>query len=149
MYVSVRKNPENLTERQKEELDQLDLKTLATGQAYQVRLELRDIYQNSRHRAQAEYRLNAWLNWARAKCERWGSCLRPLDKAVKSIETHLDGILAHWESELSTAYLEGLNSVFSAVKRKARGYKNLDYLKTMLYFVAAKLSLSLYLSHGK
>ena len=144
-----RKNPENLTERQKEELDQLDLKTLATGQAYQVRLELRDIYQNSRNRAQAEYRLKAWINWARVKCERWGSCLQPLAKAVKSIEKHLDGILAHWDGELSTAYLEGLNSVFSAVKRKARGYKNLDYLKIMLYFVAGKLSLSLYPSHGK
>ena len=68
-----RENPENLTERQKEVLDQLDLKTLATGQAYLVRLELRDIYQNSHHRTRAEYRLNAWLNWAWTKCERWAS----------------------------------------------------------------------------
>ena len=51
--------------------------------------------------------------------------------------------------ELSTAFMEGLNSVFSAVKRKARGYRNPDYLITMLYFVAGKLSLPSHPSHGK
>jgi hypothetical protein len=45
--------------------------------------------------------------------------------------------------------MEGMNSVFSAVKRKARGFKSVDYLKTMLYFVGGKLSLPSYPSHGK
>ena len=144
-----RKNPENLSAKQQAELDGLDLKTMATGVAYQIRLELRDIYQTSRRQADAEYRLRAWIDWARAKCERWGHWLLPLTRAVKSVEKHLQGILAHWEGELSTAFMEGLNSVFSAVKRKARGYRNTDYLKTMLYFVAGKLPISLYPSHGK
>ena len=43
--------------------------------------------------------------------------------------------------------MEGLNSVFSAVKRKARGYRNPDYIITMLYFVAGKPSLHSYPSH--
>ena len=75
--------------------------------------------------------------------------LAPLAKAVKTIKANLEGILAHWAGELSTAFMEGLNSVFSAVKRKARGYRNPDYLITMLYFVAGKLSLPSYPSHGK
>ncbi|MGP8198144.1 MAG: hypothetical protein ACLQU4_01420 [Limisphaerales bacterium] len=37
--------------------------------------------------------------------------------------------------------MEGLNSVFSATKRKARGYRSGPYLITMLYFVAGKLRL--------
>ena len=41
--------------------------------------------------------------------------------------------------KLTTAYLEGLNSVFSAVKRKARGFRNTDNMINMIYFVAGKL----------
>lgn len=148
MYL-FRKNPENLTSKQAEQLDEMDLKGLATGQAYQVRLELSDIYRTARTAEKARYRLNAWVNWAQAKCERWQESLAPLAKAVRTIQANLEGILAHWNGELSTAFLEGLNSVFSAVKRKARGYRNSDYLITMLYFVAGKLSLPSYPSHGK
>jgi len=60
--------------------------------------------------------------------------------AAKMIETHLEGILAHWKHRVTNAYMEGLNSVFSATKRKARGYRTVDYLLTMLYLVAGKLS---------
>ena len=42
---------------------------------------------------------------------------------------------------LTTAFMEGLNSLFSATKRKARGYKSTRYLITMLYFVAGKLTI--------
>jgi hypothetical protein len=35
--------------------------------------------------------------------------------------------------------MEGLNSVFSATKRKARGYRSPVYLITMLYFAQRQL----------
>ena len=73
--------------------------------------------------------------------------MAPLAKAVTTIERHLEGILAHWKGELSTAFMEGLNSVFSAVKRKARGFRCPEYMTAMLYFVAGKLSLPSYPSH--
>jgi hypothetical protein len=37
--------------------------------------------------------------------------------------------------------MEGLNSLFSAVKRKALGYLTVEYMTAMLYFVAEKLIL--------
>ena len=37
------------------------------------------------------------------------------------------------------AFREGLNSVFSATKRTARGYRSTTHLITLLYFVAGKL----------
>jgi transposase len=55
------------------------------------------------------------------------------------MEQHLAGILAHWKWGLTKAFMEGLNSVFSATKRKARGYPSTTYLITMLYFTACKL----------
>ena len=62
-------------------------------------------------------------------------------KLARMIESHLEGILAHWKWGVTNAFMEGLNSVFSATKRKARGYRSTLYLTTMLYFVAGKLRL--------
>ena len=52
---------------------------------------------------------------------------------------HLDGIMEHWNGKLTNAYMAGLSSVFSATKRKARGYRSSEYLICMLYVVAGKL----------
>ena len=65
-------------------------------------------------------------------------------QAAQMIERHLDGILAHWRQGLTTAFLEGLNSLFSAVKRKARGYRTTEQQTAMLYFVAGKLEIPYY-----
>ena len=62
-------------------------------------------------------------------------------KAAAMIDSHLEGILAHWQSRTTNAFLEGLNSVFSAVKRKARGFRSVKNLITMLYFTAGRLPL--------
>jgi transposase len=144
-----RKNPENLTEKEEGRLEELDLKHLATGQAYLIRLELRDIYQRTVKPAKARYRLENWINWVRSKCERFGESLAPLAKVADTVEKHLEGILAHWTTGwLSTGFLEGLNSVFSAVKRKARGYRSREYMIAMLYFVAGKLNIPSVLRHS-
>ena len=55
--------------------------------------------------------------------------------------SHLAGILAHWKWGVTNAFMEGLNSVFSATKRKARGYRSTTHLIIMLYSVAGKLRL--------
>jgi transposase len=136
-----RKNPENLRPEEQRRLDGLDLKHLGTGQAYLVRLELRDIYQRCRTAETARKRLINWIGWARRKCNRFGDLLAPLARAVATIEKHLEGIVAHWTEGLSTGFLEGLNSLFSGTKRKARGYRTTEYMITMLYFVAGKLSI--------
>ena len=65
-------------------------------------------------------------------------------KVAEMVERHLDGILGHWQAGLTTAFLEGLNSLFSATKRKARGYRTSKNLLTMLYFVAGKLKVPCY-----
>jgi transposase len=65
-------------------------------------------------------------------------------KAAEMVERHLEGILAHWQQGLTTAFLEGLNSLFSATKRKARGYRSVEYQTAMLYFVAGKLEIHYY-----
>ncbi|MBI4663972.1 MAG: transposase [Verrucomicrobia bacterium] len=114
-----------------------------------MRLELRDIYQRTYKLERARQRLTRWVKWGQRKSEQFGDWLKPMAQAAETIEHHWEGILVHWAGGLSTAFLEGLNSVFSAVKRKARGYKSSEYMITMLYFVAGKLNLPSLLSHRK
>jgi hypothetical protein len=45
---------------------------------------------------------------------------------------------------MTTAFLEGLDSLFSAVKRKTRGYRPKEYQIAILYFVAGKLEIPYY-----
>jgi transposase len=80
-----------------------------------------------------------WIGWVKRRAKKSGDLLEPMVKVANSIERHLEGILAHWKKKLNTAFMEGLNSVFSAVKRKARGFRSSVYMTTMLYFVAGKL----------
>lgn len=134
------KNPENLTPQEAARLEELDLKHLATGQAYEMRLELQDIY-GSKNPESARTRLTQWLAWVRRRANVMADLLGPMLRVANTIEKNLEGVLAYWQDKLTTAFLEGLNSVFSAVKRKARGYRSATYMITMLYLVAGKLNI--------
>lgn len=136
-----RKNPENLAEEEQKRLRKIQKKNLCTAKAYQMRLVLRDIYKSPTATV-ARGRLRVWCRWVRWVAHFHPSCMFfAMIKAVKAIEAHMDGILAHWKAGLTNAFMEGLISVFSAVKRKARGFRSSVYLITMLYLVAAKLRL--------
>jgi transposase len=136
-----RKNPENLTAQQQERLAGIKDKNLITAKAYQMRLVLQDIYRSA-DASTARRRLKIWCRWV-----RWAArfckfdLLASMVKVAQMVEDHLPGILAHWKWGLTNAFMEGLNSVFSATKRKARGYRSTTHLSTMLYFIAGKLRL--------
>lgn len=139
-----RKNPERWTDGEQERWAQLKDKPLVTGLAYAMRLELQKAY-GSGTVAQARDRFQSWCRWVRAEAEALTSgLLEPMRKAADMVERHLEGILAHWKQGLTTAFLEGLNSLFSATKRKARGYRSTEYQIAMLYFVAGKLEIPYY-----
>ena len=85
-----------------------------------------------------------WCACVHAMRGQTGELLEPMARVARMVEGHLEGILAHWTRGLTTAFMEGLNSLFSAVKRKARGYRTVEYMTAMLYFVAGKLTLPCY-----
>src|SRR6266704_1412633 len=139
-----RKNPEAHTERELERIEQMDWKHLMTVLAYQMRLILQDIYQGNSVR-QARSDLKLWCQWVKDKAAKKGNeLLQPMVGVAQMIERHIEGILGHWKEGLTTAFLEGLNSLFSATKRKARGYRTTKNLLAMLYFVAGKLRIPCY-----
>ncbi len=136
-----RKNPENLSPEEQGRLAKIKEKNLCTGKAYQMRLVLQDIYRSA-DATTARHRFRVWCRWVRWVARFYKSYIfGPMVKLAAMVEDHLAGILAHWKWGLTNAFMEGLNSVFSAVKRKARGYRSSVYQITMLYFVAGKLRL--------
>jgi len=137
------KNRVNWTEKETQKLESMALERCVTGMAYEMRLVLQGIYQ-WKDVGEAGKLFGNWCAWVQAMRERTGELLEPMARAARMIEGHLEGILAHWTQGLTTAFMEGLNSLFSAVKRKARGYRSVEYMTTVLYFVAGKLTLPCY-----
>jgi transposase len=136
-----RKNPENLTHQEQERLAKIKDKNLGTAKAYQMRLVLQDIYRSA-NATMARHRFKVWCRWVRWTARFYrASLMASMVKLAQLVENHLAGILAHWKWGVTNAFMEGLNSVFSGTKRKARGYRSTTHLITMLYFVAGKLRL--------
>jgi transposase len=133
------KNPENLTEKEIKRLDRVDLRNRCTAKAYQMRLTLQDIYRIDDVEV-AGKKLRAWCRWVRTIAHRHTALMFvKMVKCATMIEVHFKGILAHWKHRLTNGFMEGMNSVYSAVKRKARGYRSERYLIAMLYFISGKL----------
>jgi transposase len=135
------KNPVNHTPKQAACYAGLLKSNLASVKAHQMRLILQAIYAIAEPEL-ARRKLRAWCRWV-----RWvaGKHLQPffaaMGKTAAMIERHLAGVMAHWTRRTTNAFLEGLNSVFSAVKRKARGFRSSENLIAMLYFTAGRLDL--------
>ena len=134
-------NKENLKAVDLQAIEELQSSNLCTGLAHRMKESFQDVYKsNSAVNAQIGFRL--WIKWVReeTKGEEEQYLLKSMKKFADSVEEHLNGILARWRHGTSNALLEGLNSVFSAVKRRARGFRNTEYMKNMLYFIEGKLS---------
>ena len=128
------KNPENLSP---EELDRLD--TMVANQchksveAYATKLNLQNVY-FAESRQEAEALLNQWHKRASK------SAISLIQKMARTVKEHWDGILSHFDSELTSGFLEGINSLIQAAKARARGYRNPRNMISMAYLIAGKLN---------
>lgn len=130
------KNPENLTEKQDETLTKLSRYRLKTAKAYLIKLALQDVY-FSATREKAEALLKSWYNWAiRSQIEQ-------VKKVARTVKDHWNGILAWFESKLSNGFLEAVNGLIQAAKRRARGYRSTKNQINMAYLIAGKLDFRL------
>lgn len=50
-------------------------------------------------------------------------------------------IVAYFEHPYTNAVLKGADNVIQNVKRRARGFRNIDYFATMIYLTCGKLDL--------
>ena len=131
------KNPENLTEKQKKQLETLRFENLKTAKVYQMKLTFQDIYRNIREPIAAAAAIKKWLAWAvRSRIE-------PIKDFAKMVKSHMPGIMRYFTSHLTSGAMEGINSRIQEIKRRARGFRNMNNFIAMIYLEAAGLEFEL------
>lgn len=127
----------NLTYNQRADLNAClaKLDTQRTARAWVYREQLREIL--SRKQIHIVRRLLAqWCtNVMRSKVE-------PMKKVARMIREHFHGILAWVETRQTNGFLEAINGLFQAAKRKARGYGRFRTIRTVIFLIAGKLDFS-------
>lgn len=129
------KNDENLTEKQHDKRESHSRKRLKTARAYAMRVTLQDIYEYSLSRSEAEGRMKRLCSWMIR------SRLEPMKELANLIRNHWIEILNYFDHGYTNAILEGMNSIIQNIKRRARGFRNDEYFKTMIYLGCGKLNL--------
>ncbi len=56
-------------------------------------------------------------------------------------KSHYDGILQYFKSRLTAGISEGTNSRIQEIKRRSKGFRNINYFISMIYLEVANLSL--------
>jgi transposase len=131
------KKPENLTVKQAEKLESLNSKNLKTGRAWRIKEALKGVYQTARTAVDAAEMMKRWLSWAVR------SRLEPVKKVANMIKNHLNGVLRFFDTRLTTGVVEGINSRIQEIKRRAKGFRNIENFITMIYLVAGYIDMDI------
>ncbi len=131
------KDRTKLAGAQRAELDTLlaHMTTKRTARAWQYREQLREILSRKQPNVVRKL-LRQWCaNVRRSKVE-------PMKEVASMILSHFEGVIAWVNSRLTNGFLEAINGLFQAAKRKARGYVRFDTIRTVIFLIAGKLDFS-------
>lgn len=126
LYVWLR-NPENLSSKQSNMLQDMSTMNLKTGRAYRIKLALQNIYRHADNLVEATAMLRSWYSWAVR------SRLDPIREFARTVKNNWAGILNYFDSRLTNSILEGMNSIVQTARARARGYRNVKNFITMIY----------------
>lgn len=124
----------DLTPDARADLDALvaQVTTKRTARAWLYKEQLREIMERKQVNVVRDM-LTQWAtNVMRSKVE-------PMKEVARMIRSHLDGIVAWTQTRQTNGFLEAINGLFQAAKRKARGYGNSSTIRTVVFLLAGKL----------
>lgn len=109
--------------------------TKRTARAWLYKEQLREIMERKQ------------VNVVRAMLKQWAtnvmrSKVEPMKAVAKMIRAHLEGIVAWTQTRQTNGFLEAINGLFQAAKRKARGYGNFSTIRAVVFLLAGKLDFS-------
>ena len=129
------KQEANLTEKEKQTLSQFLIEgTTKTAIGYQLKIAFDKIWQVQPKAA--VHALDSWLDIA------WQSGLKPIMKFVETVDNHFKGIVTAIITKTNNAKAEGLNSIIQLARSRARGFRNIQNFKAMVYFLGNNFKLS-------
>lgn len=127
-------NPENMTDKALERLQELRGAQLKTGRAWALKEALQHLWDYSSPAWAMKY-WKRWYFWATH------SRLPPMIKAAKLIESHLQNVMTYFKHRITNAVAEGLNSKIATIQKRACGYRNRDHFKIAIFFHCGGLDL--------
>jgi len=143
MRWSLLKDRASLRPEAAADLDALIAKmtTVRTARAWLYKEQLREILERKQ------------INVVRDMLTHWCTCVmrskvEPMKEVAAMVRRHLEGIVAWTQTRQTNGFLEALNGLFQAAKRRARGFSNLDTIKTVLFLIAGKLDFSVINPHA-
>ncbi|MCA3220697.1 MAG: transposase, partial [Burkholderiales bacterium] len=93
------------------------------------------------------------VNVVRAMLASWYGCVMrskvtPMKGVAALVRRHLDGIVAWTTSRQTNGFLEAINGLFQAAKRRARGFTRLSTIRTVIFLIAGKLDFTAIKPHA-
>lgn len=129
----LRGNEWNLSPEQRLQRATLAKTYKSIGRALALRSALQDVYCATKE--QGAELLRCWCRWA----DR--SRLKSFKKLAQTIRQYWNGIVSYFDSRLTQGAIEAINGIIQLAKRRARGYRNFLYLRTIAYWNTGKLNI--------
>ena len=106
--------------------------TVRTARAWVYKEQLREILDRKQ------------INVVRDMLRHWCTCVmrskvEPMKEVAALVRRHLEGIVAWAQTRQTNGFLEALNGLFQAAKRRARGFTSFDTIRTVIFLIAGKL----------
>ena len=76
------------------------------------------------------------------------SKVEPMKEVARLVRNPMEGIVAWAQTRQTNGFLEALNGLFQAAKRKARGYGRFSTIRTVIFLIAGKLDFSRFNPHA-
>ena len=135
MRWSLLKDRARLSPEAAADLDALIAKmtTVRTARAWIYKEQLREILERKQ------------INVVRAMLLHWCTCVmrskvEPMKDVAVLVRHHLEGIVAWAQTRQTNGFLEALNGLFQAAKRRARGFTRMSTIRTVIFLIAGKLN---------
>jgi transposase len=138
-------NPSSLSPERRGRIESLAGTNLLTAKAWQMRQNLRALWEQDGIGPAAGY-LKRWCAWVGRACRRrrgrpW--TLAPMHKLARTVREHAQGVLNYFRLRLTSGVVESVNGLAQAARARARGYRNPDTFITMIYLIAGRLRFDL------
>ena len=94
------------------------------------------------------------INVMRESLQHWCVCVmrskvEPMKEVAGLVRRHLEGIVAWAQTRQTNGFLEAINGLFQAAKRRARGFTRLSTIKTVIFLIAGKLDFQAINPHAR
>lgn len=129
------KGMEHLSDEALKQVEMLSKAELDVAKAWYIK----ELFRHFWTRRDALFARSFFEQWYK---EAFDSKLPEIRKVARMLKKHLENILTYFDSFITNAASEGLNSKIQAIKANARGFRNFENYRVSILFFCGKLELS-------